>query len=379
MPCPICQNNANERVYHIERVPVHSARLFHEAQAAQECASGILDVLVCELCGHGWNQAFDEQRLDYGESYEETQAFSNAFRGFQAKLARDLVDTLRLKGETVLEIGCGKGDFLNRLAEEGVASAVGIDPSYDTARHTPRKAISVTPSLFPHPDVTQLSPKAVVCLMTLEHIAHPRHFINTVKATYADASLAVMVPAFERIIEVRAFWDIYYEHCQYFSAASLSTLFHTAGYQVDECTPQFDGQYWLIVGSPSTSSAAITQAPPNGKGRTLGAELTERLIQLEGQLLGRNFLLWGAASKAVALLSALPSLQSHCTLVDINPNKHNSYLPGTPLVIHAPEDLANREYDAIVIANPVYQQEIRRDLARLNIKGPKQSLDFDAA
>ena len=43
---------------------------------------------------------------------EESQAFSPEFQRFAAALASDLVEGHRLEGRTVLEVGCGKGDFL---------------------------------------------------------------------------------------------------------------------------------------------------------------------------------------------------------------------------------------------------------------------------
>ena len=40
------------------------------------------------------------------------------------------------------------------------------------------------------------------------------------------------LPDMERVLVEQAFWDIYYEHCSYFTLGSLARLFRRTGFDV---------------------------------------------------------------------------------------------------------------------------------------------------
>ena len=73
---------------------------------------GDIELGVCTGCGFICNPAFDPKRTEYSGRYEETQAFSPTFNKFHLALATELVERFELQGKTVVEIGCGKGEFL---------------------------------------------------------------------------------------------------------------------------------------------------------------------------------------------------------------------------------------------------------------------------
>ncbi len=50
-----------------------------------------------------------------------------------------------------------------------------------------------------------------------------------------------------------AFWDVYYEHCSYFSLGSLARLFRSTGFEVTGLHVEYDDQYLLVEARPSTT------------------------------------------------------------------------------------------------------------------------------
>jgi hypothetical protein len=81
----------------------------------------------------------------------------------------------------------------------------------------------------------------------------------------------------------------------------------------------------------------------------------------------QRVVLWGAGSKAVAFLSTLGEESTIGYGVDINPYRQGPYLPGTGLPIVAPEVLADDGPDAVIVMNPIYRDEIARELSRMGI------------
>ena len=54
-------------------------------------------------------------------------------------------------------------------------------------------------------------------------------------------------------------------------------------------------------------------------------------------------------------------------MVDINPRKHGKFLPGTGQVVSPPEALLDHPVDKILAMNPIYVDEIRAMLRRLEV------------
>jgi hypothetical protein len=55
-------------------------------------------------------------------------------------------------------------------------------------------------------------------------------------------------------------------------------------------------------------------------------------------------------------------------VVDINPHKHGTYLPGGGQQIVAPQTLREYRPDVVIAMNPVYREEIAADLGRLGVR-----------
>jgi len=55
-------------------------------------------------------------------------------------------------------------------------------------------------------------------------------------------------------------------------------------------------------------------------------------------------------------------------LIDLNPNKHGRFVPGTGHPIRAPESLAGRPPDAVIVMNPLYAEEIGTALRAMGIE-----------
>lgn len=82
---------------------------------------------------------------------------------------------------------------------------------------------------------------------------------------------------------------------------------------------------------------------------------------------GERTVLWGGGSKAVAFLTTLGAGEEIDCAVDINPGKQDTYLAGTGHPVVAPARLKEAPPDRVIVMNPVYMAEIRRDLERLGL------------
>ncbi len=183
--CASCASANLEALYHLDRIPAHSVLLMPSADVARDYPTGTLDLAVCLDCGFLTNTSFDASLNDYSSTYEETQGFSGVFQDFAQGLAKRWVDTYDIRGKRVLEIGCGKGEFLALLCDVGGNEGIGIDPA---AGARPARPGDTRTHRLPIPSCSRrahadLEADVIVCRHTLEHIQPVAEFMRLIRTT----------------------------------------------------------------------------------------------------------------------------------------------------------------------------------------------------
>lgn len=386
--CPCCEATGGRIFHAVPSVPVYCNALFTSEDAARRAPVAALRLAACPGCGFVWNDAFDPALVDYAASYEDSQAFSPRFRAFAEELARDLTARFGLRGGRVLEIGCGKGDFLALLCETAGAHGIGLDPAFQPGRLPPASEARLE-VIGDHYDerFAHLEADLVVCRHTLEHLPRPLRLLGDLRRALEPrpaTGVFFEVPDVLRVLREGAFWDLYYEHCSYFSAGSLARAFQRAGFAVTSLRAAYADQYLLLEARVAAGAPEAGPAPddrPELAGavacfeRELGGTLArwrDRIAASAGR--GRPVALWGAGSKAVGFLTLLPADAPVAAVVDINPNKQGRFLPGSGHRIAAPVELRALAPALVIAMNPVYETEIRADLAALGVAAEVASL-----
>ena len=376
--CPSCGAPAERSFYEVAGVPVHQVKLVPTRAEALNCARGDIRMCFCASCGFVWNGAFEPARMRYEDDYESTQAMSPTFNAFHERLARDLIERFDLHGKRVVEVGCGQGEFITMLAEIGGNEGYGFDRVIRHPGTTGKVTLIKDWYAEPYRD---LAPDFVCCKMTLEHVHDVSTFLRSVRRTVGDRPESVvffMIPEITRILSVRAFWDIYYEHCSYWSPGSLARAFRIAGFDPIKVWTDYRDQYVLIAARPGSGSGDIlpNEEPPAALAAkvrrfTQGVAADRALWRqwLDGQRrAGRKTVLWGGGSKAVAFLTTLDVREGIEYAVDINPRRNGTFIAGTGQQIVAPEFLAQYRPDVVIVMSPIYLPEITAQLDKMGVR-----------
>jgi SAM-dependent methyltransferase len=381
--CPSCGASGLELFYTLHNVPAYSCVLMESREEALQCPRGDMKLGFCHQCGFITNRSFDPMMQEFSSRYEETQGFSACFSGFAKSLAQRLIDKYNLRNKTILEIGCGKGEFLTLLCQLGNCKGIGIDPTYVAGRN-PNEAAGKLEFIndFYSEKYAHLQADMICCRHTLEHIAPVGDFLRMLRRTIGDKTNTLVffeVPDVHRILNEGAFWDIYYEHCSYFTAGSLARLFCASGFEIDDLYLDYDGQYIMITAYPM-ADATMSKLPIENDMPSLTASLEKFKTQCAAKINfwqttlsedctnGQKTVIWGSGSKGVAFLSTLKNGNYIEFGVDINPYKQSKFMPGTGQQIVAPQFLAQYQPGTIIVMNPIYCDEIQRDLDRLNVR-----------
>lgn len=379
--CPTCGSGRTELFHEVGNVPTNSCILFETRDEALHCNRGSIALRFCHECGFIFNASFRQDLTEYSGRYEETQGFSPTFSRFHRNLAQDMIKRHGLECRDVMEIGCGKGEFLVLLSQLGENRGVGVDPSALPQRleGVPgAERVTLIPEYF-EPRHCEVQPDFLCCKMTLEHITQTSDFIETIRAGLDEAKQTVVffqVPEADRIIRHCAFEDIYHEHCSYFTESSLRHLFERNGFTVTRTAVEYDDQYLTIEAVPASGNAATAKRDEIDELADLVHSFPERL-ELHKQhwrdtverakAAGKTVVLWGSGSKAVSFLTSLGIADRIDFVTDINPNRHNHYMPGTGQLIVPPERLAEIRPGLVIVMNRIYEEEISQSLAEMGV------------
>ena len=380
--CRVCGTDSVSAFYHVKNVPVHSCLLLSNREEAMGFPRRDIRLGFCAFCGFVSNVIFDPRMMRYSMGYEEQQSFSPRFNSFARELATRLVNRYDIRNKEVVEIGCGKGDFLALVCEIGGNRGFGIDPSYDPDRLKSPVAERITfiQDLYSE-RYSELCGDLVCCRHTLEHIHEPREFVSAVKRTVGDRTKTVVffeVPDIVRVLRETAFWDIYYEHCSYFSLGSLARLFRLCGFDILDLAKDFDDQYLLVEALPANGLAGRRHPGEDDLSeladavrhfaRSYQTKLDEWNAYLNRiQKDGLRAVVWGSGSKCVSFVTSLNIRDEIEFAVDVNPHRQGKFIPGGAQQIVAPEFLKDYRPEAVILMNPIYDAEVRKQLAGMGL------------
>ncbi|MFV3406116.1 class I SAM-dependent methyltransferase [Pseudomonas sp. NY15463] len=333
-------------LYRAAGLPVLQNRTFATAQQARAC--GAADVLLVqdEVSGLVFNQVFDPSKLVYDADYQNEQAHSPHFQrhleAVEGILAR------HFRGASLVEVGCGKGYFLQMLRERGYA-VKGVDPSYE----------GQSDDVVCAPFTRELGIQAdgVILRHVLEHIQDPCAFLGEIAEANEGGLIYIEVPCFDWIIERCAWFDVFYEHVNYFRLDDFTRMFG----RVVESGHLFGGQYLYVVADLASLRAPRQAFAPLSLPTAFkaGADIAARALLAQPE---RRVALWGASSKGViySLFLLRAGVPIDC-VVDINPDKQGRFLPLSGQLVSSPEQLLQTlpAGALILVMNSNYLDEIR--------------------
>lgn len=331
-------------------LPVLQNRVFDTREDALNCPVG--DVILNQNTSSGIvsNSAFQNELLTYDSNYQNEQSHSKIFQEHFRNIFH-LIKTYAT-GKRVIEIGCGKGAFLDFLRGQGI-DAIGMDPAYEGESPFIQKCI-FDPSANMHGDL-------IILRHVLEHIPETMQFLqNIMIANDRQGLIYIEVPCLDWISSHKTWFDVFYEHVNYFRKSDFNRLFGS----VIASGNVFNGQYLYAIAELSTLRS--TENLPKADLFSFPADFLDGIGRIAGRARSfdaRQRIVWGAASKGA--LFALHLKQKYAMefdfAIDINPAKQNKFLPGSALEILGYSAARERLKDdaVIFIMNSNYSAEIR--------------------
>lgn len=369
--CPLCKSKTLTTFLKRNNVPILSNVIMNSYKQAISSKRGTIRLAVCRECEFIFNQVFEPNIVKYGQNYDNTQTYSLIYNEFFNDLVNYLVYKKNIQNSTIVEIGCGKGDFLRKLIEfdEG-NTGYGFDPSYIKSNNDDNERLHFQNCYYDAKLTSDMKINAIICRHVIEHIPDPVNLISSLKLGLKNSHQAKIffeTPSIEWMLKNGLIWDFGYEHCSYFTSNSLRFLFESRGFSVIDAKNVFNGQnLWL----EATNESKLRKTKI--KNHQTIFQLIEKFMKIESTILSHlneviptlkkngNLAVWGAAGKGVIFTNFIdPHHELIDYLIDINPKKQGKFVAGTGHQIIGIDEIRKHNIKTAIVVNPLYYDEIK--------------------
>lgn len=331
-----------------------SAQGFRDAEDAPDNLVN-LSIYQCQCCGLIQHNL---PPVSYYRDVIRAIAFSEEMRQFRVGQLKNWITQFDLAEKRILEIGSGRGEYLEILLRAGARQVFGVEhaeASVDLARqHGFDVRSGYLSNDFTNPWNHPFD--AFVIFSFMEHWPDINTSLRTLQHLLdEDAFGLVEVPNFEFIVAHELYSEFTTDHIFYFDRQTLRTVLELNGFDV------------LAIDSVWHDYILSAQVRKKQRLNTSGfSNRQQRIVEQLHLFLDRfdpcEVVVWGAGHQALAVMSLARLRGKISHVVDSAPFKQQKYTPGTSLLIKSPESLTADRPKAIIIMAAAYSDEVARTI-----------------
>lgn len=314
------------------------------------------DLRVRQCSGCGLVQ-LDSAPVPYFRDVIRAAAVSEEMAAFRRAQFDDFVRRHALRGKKVVEIGCGRGEYLTLLRNCGV-EAHGLEAAPAAAAHCRSTGLTVAKGFVKSRAyrIPGAPFDAFLMLNYLEHLPAPNTVFAGIRANLREGGLGLVeVPNFDMIVRRELFSEFIPDHLTYFTAATFRSTLEINGFEVLECREVWH-DYILSAVVRRRGSVDLTALERRQEG------LTRDISAFLDRHPAGRVAVWGAGHQALALLSLAGMTGRVRYVVDSAPFKQGCFTPATHLPIVAPGQLDIDPVDAVIVMAASYSDEVTAGL-----------------
>ena len=329
--------------------------------------------------------------------YAYFSSYSSSWVEHARKYCETATERLDLgKDSFVVEVASNDGYLLQHFVAKSVP-VLGVEPAANVAEEAEKKGVKSLVAFFGKETAEKIVAEHGHANLTaannvLAHVPDINDFVSGFAAVLADDGVSTFeFPHLLNLLEKTQFDTIYHEHFSYLSLYAVEKCFESNGLKVFDVEeiPTHGGslRVWAqkTIGTrPETDRLAALRAKEadagiatltcyegfDAKCRKIRDDLLAFLKSAKTE--GKTVAGYGAAAKGNTLLN-------YCDIgtdlidfvVDANPHKQNTLLPGSHIPVHAPHHLKVAKPDYVLILPWNLSTEIMKSMSHVSDWGGK--------
>lgn len=350
--CRVCNHKFfEEPLLRYENMP-GAAQYLPDAESIENDKGVNLEVCQCSGCGL---VQLSNDPVPYYREVIRAAAISEEMTDFRRKQFESFVQKYSLKGGKIIEIGCGRGEYLSIIQKSNV-EAYGLEYSKESVADCLKNGLKVSKG-FIQGSADRLSDApfdAFFILNFLEHLPDPNSTLRGIYNNLTDGAVGLVeVPNFDMILRKKLFSEFIGDHLFYFTKDTLSTTLKLNGFEIIECN-----EVWhdYIISAVVKKRRKIDISHFCKHQVQLKNEIEEYIRRFKD----KKVAIWGAGHQALAIISLINLAGKIKYVVDSAAFKQGKYTAATHIPIVSPDSLDSDPVDAIIVMAASYSDEVAR-------------------
>lgn len=348
--CRVCGNNFfEEPLLRYENMP-KAAQYLPDAESL-ESDKGV-DLEVCQCSGCGLVQ-ISNAPVPYYKEVIRAVAISEEMKEFRRKQFSSFVQKYSLLGKKVIEVGCGRGEYLSIMQRSGV-DAYGLEYSSDSVAQCVKNGLKVSKGfLQSSTDRLDDAPfDAFFMLSFLEHLPDPTSTLKGIYNNLTDNAIGLVeVPNFDMILQKNLFSEFIGDHLFYFTKETLGSTLRQNGFEIIECSEVW---YDYIISAVVKKRERLDISHFYKHQTQLKNEIESYTCRFKD----KKVAIWGAGHQSLAVISLTNIADKIKYVVDSAVFKQGKYTPATHVPIVSPDALDSDPVDAVIVMAASYSDEV---------------------
>lgn len=327
-----------------------SAQGFPELEDLENDIGSDLNLFQCSSCGL---LQLKNQPVPYYKEVIRASAFSKEMTKFRFNQFNSWANKYKLANKKILEVGCGKGEYLEILARTCV-SAFGVEYSKKSVNYCNENKLKVSQGFLGDKGLNFINQPydGFVCLSFMEHWPNPNNVLQTLFENLSDGAIGLIeVPNFDMILDKGLYSEFIADHLLYFTEETLRFTLQLNGFEVLECKPIW---YDYILSAVVKKRVKTNLDYLDNFKNNVKNDLVEYIEKYSY----KDIAIWGAGHQALATISLAGIADNIKYIIDSAVFKQAKYSPASHIKIVSEEALYNDSVSAVIIMAGSYSNEI---------------------
>lgn len=364
--CRVCGHHFfEESLLRYENMP-KAAQFLPDAESLKNDQGVNLEVCQCSGCGL---VQLSNAPVPYYREVIRASAVSEEMKIFRKKQFSDFINQYSLQTKKIVEIGCGKGEFL-AIMQDFAAESYGLEYASESVAQCAKNGLKVFPGFVENEGykIKNCPFDAFYILNFLEHLPEPNATLRGIYNNLNNEGIGLLeVPNFDMILQKKLFSEFISDHLFYFTTETLRSSLEMNGFEIIECKVQW---YDYII------SAVVKKKKKTdfSNFQNYQAKLKNEIEKYLSNLKNKKVAIWGASHQALTIISLLNLKDKIVYVIDSADFKQGKFTPATHIPIVAPDTLNSDPVDAVIIMAAGYSDEVARIIRQNFSKNIKISI-----
>ena len=333
-----------------------SAQGFLESTELTNDTGADLEVCQCSVCGL---VQLNNEPVSYYKEVIRATAISQEMTQFRLRHFSDFIDSYNLQGKKVLEVGCGKGEFLNLMKKCGV-EAHGLEYGQGSVDRCLESGLLVEKGYIDSSNylVPGAPYDAFFIMNFFEHVPEPNELLQGIGNNLSEGAVGIIeVPNFDMILKNNLFSEFISDHLFYFTKDTLISTLQRNGFEILGCEVIWN-DYIISVVVKKRERLELAHF------YDYQSRIEEQIITYIKRYKPGRVAIYGAGHQSLAIISLTNIGNKIKYIIDDAPFKQNKYTPATHVPIVSIDELEKDPVDAIIIMAASYSNEVSKKVVK---------------